>query len=335
MPLTDPPDAGLRPEMPLPEAVARMVRGRLAGVESSFKTAVESTDGDPQPIHKLRVATRRLATTLQAFSDELPARTASKLDSVLDEIRRECGAARDLDVQRLFLERLLSEADSTELAVVDLLYERATIRREELVPKLSRRLERFQPRLAKVGGALVKRCEARRDRTDVDRGTFGEAARRMLIPALSGLTSDRDLNGASSRELHELRLAGKRLRYACELFEPILGADFDSRFGVQMAHLQDLLGEVHDAEVAQLRYWALRQKWNRDRHKRSWDRKPQGLFSWRDLRTGLKFVVRAYRRKGKNSKQEFQEMWPGFIGDEFQLPLERLLRDLSDLRDSA
>lgn len=49
-------------------------------------------------------------------------------------------------------------------------------------------------------------------------------------------------------ELHDLRIATKRVRYTLEIFAPFLPAE-SSNFAEELATLQDELGELHDSEV--------------------------------------------------------------------------------------
>lgn len=55
-------------------------------------------------------------------------------------------------------------------------------------------------------------------------------------------------------ELHQMRIAAKRLRYSMEIFQPVydrytaVGKDFESAT-VQIKALQEHLGEIHDADV--------------------------------------------------------------------------------------
>jgi CHAD domain-containing protein len=52
---------------------------------------------------------------------------------------------------------------------------------------------------------------------------------------------------AAVEELHDMRIAGKRLRYVLEMSEPVLGAP--AKKGAKQAKkLQDLLGEIHDCD---------------------------------------------------------------------------------------
>jgi len=92
--------------------------------------------------------------------------------------------------------------------------------------------------------------------------------------------------------------------------------------------IQDLLGKFHDATEVIDRYRALRDKWKRARRRSQWRRKPQAQFTWKELRSGLKFVERSFGVQAEKSRAEFERLWPEFIGAGFCKPFERLLREL-------
>ena len=76
------------------------------------------------------------------------------------------------------------------------------------------------------------------------------ALRRIAETRLDELHSfERAVHDPDARdELHDMRIAAKRLRYVLELSEPVLGAP--ARKGAKRAkRLQDLLGEIHDCDV--------------------------------------------------------------------------------------
>ncbi len=81
-------------------------------------------------------------------------------------------------------------------------------------------------------------------------GPFLENARRIVAVRLEELTAlgSGALEPEAVEELHEMRIAAKRLRYVLELAAPALGQPAED--GARAARgLQDLLGEIHDCDV--------------------------------------------------------------------------------------
>lgn len=79
---------------------------------------------------------------------------------------------------------------------------------------------------------------------------FAEGARRIAAVRLEELCSfaPKAMDPSNGEEMHDMRIAAKRLRYLLELSEPALG-----KAAVAAAktarEIQDLLGEIHDCEV--------------------------------------------------------------------------------------
>ena len=81
-------------------------------------------------------------------------------------------------------------------------------------------------------------------------GGFAENARRIVEVRLEELASlgSQALDPLAVAELHDTRIAAKRLRYVLELATPALGRPASN--GARVARgLQDLLGEIHDCDV--------------------------------------------------------------------------------------
>jgi len=74
----------------------------------------------------------------------------------------------------------------------------------------------------------------------------------LIIPALlANFLSHTNRVSAHPRlktELHRMRLEGKPLRYAMEIFEPAFGEDFTSCLE-EVKRLLDIMGSVHDCDV--------------------------------------------------------------------------------------
>jgi CHAD domain-containing protein len=81
-------------------------------------------------------------------------------------------------------------------------------------------------------------------------GAFDENARRIVQVRLGELTSlaSGALENGSVDDLHDARIAAKRLRYVLELAGPALGRPAATAALVARG-LQDLLGEIHDCDV--------------------------------------------------------------------------------------
>lgn len=70
------------------------------------------------------------------------------------------------------------------------------------------------------------------------------AVRIEEVYSYDGLVAD----PANVRELHDMRIAFKRLRYLLEIFGVAFSADLDP-FLEQVKELQDVLGDIHDCDV--------------------------------------------------------------------------------------
>lgn len=228
------------------EAARLVINDRLRPLPRLLKRAASShprsDDDGARKVHQLRVATRRASVAVAAFADVLPRRQARRTLRVLREIRRAAGGVRDRDVLIDRLTKLAGTlrgpaATAARRAAADLRRERAdawpAIR--DLAGKTARRMERRTRRLA-----------ARIDASAVAEATAASLARRLLRRRLDRLRQAGGMDLHQAENLHEVRLAVKRLRYAMELF----GSCFDDVFRracyARLLDLQDRLGAFND-----------------------------------------------------------------------------------------
>jgi CHAD domain-containing protein len=213
-------------------------------------------DTDPEGVHQARVSTRRLRSDLRTFRSLLdPAWTLSLRDELrwLGEV---LGRTRDSDVM---LERMRGRAiqvPSTErpgvAQIVEVLEQRrkqahadllGTIRGERYVALLDRLVEAANdPALL-----LAADLPASRVLPGLVRGPW--KALRREVRSVGPEPTD--------PQLHRIRILTKRVRYAADVVEPLLGKPV-RRFAAAAADLQTVLGEHNDAVVAEawLRSWA-------------------------------------------------------------------------------
>jgi CHAD domain len=81
--------------------------------------------------------------------------------------------------------------------------------------------------------------------------TFAETARAVLAARLDEVAQIRTaITGAGqSEDLHDLRIAAKRLRYSLETFEACFPSKAAHTWANRVRDLQDVLGRIHDLDV--------------------------------------------------------------------------------------
>ncbi len=140
-------------EAPFAVAAARVVRARADEV---FEQAEGVLDlDDPERVHDMRVATRRLRAALEIFEPSFPRKRWRKALKRVKALADALGARRDLDVEIDLLESLAGDvADGDRDALANLIEElRAGQRQanEGLAPFVSdKRLKKLRRRLARL-----------------------------------------------------------------------------------------------------------------------------------------------------------------------------------------
>ncbi len=233
-------------------ALASLRRGLTSLLEHEPGTRLGD---DPEALHRMRVATRRLRAILALFAPALPARAVA-LRVPLAWLADVLGAVRDLDVQ---LERLAGwrkemdtrDADALEAVAAVLRRRRIVARRRMLRALDSARFERFVARFS----ALLHAPPPRRGiaRTPiVDRAPAWIRKRmRKVRKAGDALTLS-----SPATEYHALRIRTKKMRYALEAHLDVYGKPA-RRLVDAVVELQKLLGDHQDAEVASIDLRAL------------------------------------------------------------------------------
>jgi triphosphatase len=218
---------------------------------------------DPEELHDMRVATRRLRAALSLFAGVLPVR-AQGFREELGWLGRLLGAVRDLDVQLQILEGMAAtDIDRSvgpggdghdplaELAAL-LERERAAARTAMLSGLDSVRWDR----LVKGLTAMAQQGPARRSLTTRVPAEIGLPELVMARHDKVTRAAKRARRSGAVSDFHALRIRCKRLRYAVEFSADVYG-DRASRFVRELTVLQDELGEMQDAEVASLQLEAL------------------------------------------------------------------------------
>jgi CHAD domain-containing protein len=210
---------------------------------------------DIEHIHRMRVASRRLRVRLALFADCFPAKKAADWRGPVRRLTRALGQARDADVQIHFL-REKAEAlgkDPRAPGVARVLL-RLSQRREKLQARVVKALDRLAQ--SKALDEIEK--EARRLRISLRLHPAAAApspealamARDAILPRLEEMLGFEIYVHEPEREeeLHQMRIAAKRFRYAMEVFAKWYPRALKDELKAVRA-IQETLGDVHDCDV--------------------------------------------------------------------------------------
>lgn len=204
----------------------------------------------PDAVHRMRVASRRLRSSLATFGPLFTGLQSQHLRDELLWLGVLLGAVRDVEVMRDHLHgtaaKLTVDADLAQaLACLDHeLAQRHAPAHEDLVHALD------GPRYGALIAALTVFV--------TDPAWIAKAAKRRTLPALVGRACARVDRAAAaaegaldvvSPELHEVRKAAKRARYAAEVAAPSAGSPAHD-LARRMEELQEVLGRYQDSVMA-------------------------------------------------------------------------------------
>jgi CHAD domain-containing protein len=231
-----------------------VVLSYLRGQAGALKSADPLVRRDqPDAVHQMRVAARRLRATLQSFRPILEASATAHLRDELRWLGQVLGAARDGEVLTGHLTGLLGEVP------------------EELVlgPVSAGITEHFAPRNTAAQRAAVRALDSRRyvalldelegllteppltDAASAPAMTLRQPVERAYRRLHKRIRRALDMPAGHDKDLalHEARKAAKRARYTADVLIPIAGRPA-RRFSKRMTRIQTVLGDHQDLVVA-------------------------------------------------------------------------------------
>jgi CHAD domain-containing protein len=246
--------------------------------------------GEVEPVHQLRVATRRLRATLRLFAPVLPSRFADGAGRDVAWLADAIGAVRDLDVLAEAVTARARKLDQglrrglAPLAVT--IHDRRATAHAALTATLdSTRCRRLLDRLAAFAESAVPRRPG---------AALGDVAPDLVRPVLRAmLRAGRHLGAdPAPASLHRLRIRAKRLRYALETLRG-LGGRALRKVVDRLERLQNVLGEHQDAitQIAWLRAYALEEA------------------TPRETTLAIGALVHALDRRARRRRRRFPELW--------------------------
>ena len=209
---------------------------------------------DPEFLHRMRVASRRLRTRLKLFADCLPESKALLYRKRVRSLTRALGEARDCDVQIIYITEFMESLETRR--------QKEGLRR--LLLRLTQKREGIQSAVIKAvtrmedGRILTEMQEL--FRTVLGAMAFDKPEKPGNYAFMLASCEIKDLLGdlfgfemyikepARSTELHQMRIAAKHLRYAMESFEPLFKTRLKKPIKAAKA-IQEILGDIHDCDV--------------------------------------------------------------------------------------
>jgi CHAD domain-containing protein len=206
---------------------------------------------DPEGVHSMRVASRRLRSAMRDFMPYLRQRGLTSVSKKTKAIANALGNVRDQDVAIMALEKIQKQANAEVAAALQQLIDERKERRNEARNNLSSVLIATEMTTAKTEFmARIEKATTPANRPSQTELTFSKMAAAVILDRLKELEklSESLYKPFEIESLHDMRIAAKRLRYALELFQQCWGRSLHT-FAKSAARMQTALGELHDCDV--------------------------------------------------------------------------------------
>ncbi len=239
----------------------RLLRGGLHRLEAfrrlayrQFKVVRYNEGGakagaDPEHLHDLRVALRRLRSLLKLYRKPLRDTWAADIERRLGAIGDALGPARDFDVWLARVRAMAAERDMSRSRV----WRRYLTYQESLVDTYGAQVRQVLDG-ARYGNVtreiayLLRAQVPERVKTGPHKPVEPYVARRLW--RLSKRIAESPIPGGAweVEDFHAFRKECRRGRYMAEHFGAVLGAPV-RRWGKTLKRMADALGDLHDADV--------------------------------------------------------------------------------------
>jgi len=245
--------AVLRKDMGWEEAFRCIVTASLRHLQANEAGMLAGRD--PEYLHQMRIALRRMRSAFTAFRAHVDAAALAPIQSSLRATGNRLGAARDWDVLQAEFLRPMAAAFEDDGGMESLVRKAGRIRAAN-----GRQAREFVDSAEYVHGILAL------GRLLASPVAKADDARESVLPAFAARllqTRHRRVRKLGERlgfgpdgnvprtevpyaELHRLRILAKKLRYAAEFFEPLFRNNRARPYIRSLSRLQDVLGGLND-----------------------------------------------------------------------------------------
>ena len=306
----------LRPDTPLAEAARHVLFVRLQVVRDYLPRAALEADKDIEYVHQLRVGTRRADAALRIFADCLSKKSYRKARWRLKMVRRAAGAARDWDV---FLSDLLEReqiADAKHRGGLHFLIGYALGQRSASHAELEAIYHEEGPTFETFLVHTVDSIQPPNGQTTP--AILVDLARPLLFDRLKDLEQVALGDLSDYTQLHQVRIAGKRLRYAMEVFADCFDPEFRDSLYPRIEQLQEILGRANDSHVAAGRLIDLRERLQ-----------ASCPTAWPRLQPGFEQLLHSHQRRLPQERRRFLKWWSQWHPTGSEAVMTSLLTPLS------
>lgn len=295
--------------MPVSRVSEIALTARLSVVDRYVADVIGNHATSTEAVHQLRVSVRRTTAALSLFAETIPRSARRKWKRKLRRLRQSAGMTRDLDVMSSRLELGSREVPVTSELLTS--RESKLLRRElrqlrahgeRTLLSECKRWEKFLRKQAgnrlgekiswRGGGSEPRfRCSGAMKLRSAFRD-FSESASACHILRQPHPTNKQSFRAEGLSQLHQLRIAAKKVRYVMELLEPVYGVKLRQDVYPVLTQFQDRLGEINDHVSASHFYRALK-----------------GSIEQHDLRRALRKMVQKENEALEETVGEFQRWW--------------------------
>jgi inorganic triphosphatase YgiF len=225
---------------------------------------VAEKGSDPEGVHQMRVALRRLRTICALFRRDVPSPSFQAVNSEARWLMQQLGPARDWDVfAETTVTRLVTAAPDLDLGGL-----REAVEQQRKSSYGTVQAGLADPRCSRFLLSLGHLVERRGWRNEIDSEALAVLSQPMptLADKILARSHRKALKrGAHFRQLntdaqHDLRIDLKKLRYAAEFFLPLYATHAPAkRYVKRLARLQASLGRARDIASTHILLDAIRQ----------------------------------------------------------------------------
>ena len=307
-------------------------RGLLVDCLKSARNA-----DDAEGVHKARVASRRLRAAFRFFRPCLPSSNRKQWRKRVRQLTRCLGAARDRDVQILYLEDVLGTLSPNDWGCrhgIQRLLLRCRQAREALQPDVIKAIGRFETSdaLGDMRRELKRMQLKNQEKTHRLQSPFvQEQARSSVGKRVDKLLAIQDcLNTPDAVAAHhKMRIAAKRLRYTLEICDVAFEKQLKEYTKV-VKRVQTLLGDIHDCDVWQ----ELLTTFSKDEESRIVEFNGHaGPFE--QLVPGLRYLAQKRGQQRESRFAELREYWAQVTAASIWDQLLAKLESRSDLQNQS